>query len=92
MPRWLAILLSFLLLVVLVVLAALFFVPLVAEQFAALIRAVPGMASTVERYLSNALDSLQDRRLLPSDPQQLISRVRYDLVGAVKSVAGGWRA
>jgi predicted PurR-regulated permease PerM len=58
MPRGLAILLSFLLLVGIVVLAALFLVPLVAEQFAALIRAVPGIASTVERYLSNALDSL----------------------------------
>jgi predicted PurR-regulated permease PerM len=88
MPRGLAILASFLLLVVLVVLVALFFVPLVVEQFAALIRAVPGIASTVERYLSNALDSLQDRNLLPSDPQQLISRVREDLVGAVRSVAG----
>ena len=88
MPRGLAILASFLLLVVLVVLGALFFVPLVVEQFAALIRAVPGIASTVERYLSNALDALQDRNLLPSDPQQLISRVREDLVGAVRSVAG----
>ena len=88
MPRGLAILLSFLLLVGIVVLAVLFLVPLVAEQFAALIRAVPGIASTVERYLSNALDSLQERGLLPSDPQQVISRVRDDLVGAVRSVAG----
>ncbi len=88
MPRGLAILLSFLLVVGLVVLAALFLVPLVVEQFAALVRAVPGIASTIERYLSDALDSLQDRGLLPSDPQQLISRVREDLVGAVRSVAG----
>ncbi len=92
MPRGLAILVSFLLLVGLIVLAALFLVPLVVEQFAALVRAVPDIANTVVRYLSNSLDSLQDRGLLPSDPQQLISRVRYDLVGAVKSVAGGWRA
>jgi predicted PurR-regulated permease PerM len=88
MPRGLAILLSFLLLVGLVVLAALFLVPLVAEQFAALVRAVPGIAGTVERYLSNALDSLQDKELLPSDPQQLVSRVREDLVNAARSVAG----
>jgi predicted PurR-regulated permease PerM len=88
MPRGLAILVSFLLVVGIFALAALFLVPLLAEQFAALVRAVPGIASTVERYLSGALDSLQDRGLLPSDPQQLFSRVREDLVGAVRSVAG----
>jgi predicted PurR-regulated permease PerM len=88
MPRGLAILVSFLLVVGLVVLAALFLVPLLVEQFAALARAVPGIASTVERYLSDALGSLQNRGLLPSDPQQFFSRVREDLVGAVRSVAG----
>ena len=88
MPRGFAILASFLLVVGLVVLAVLFLVPLVAEQFAALIKAVPGIASTVERYLSNVLDSLQERGLLPSDPQQVISRIREDLVNAVRSVAG----
>jgi predicted PurR-regulated permease PerM len=49
---------------------------------------VPEIASTVGRYLSDALDSLRDKGLLPSDPQQLISRVRDDLVSAVRSVAG----
>jgi predicted PurR-regulated permease PerM len=88
MPRGLAILASFLLVVGIFVLAALFLVPLVVEQFAALVRAVPEIASTVGRYLSDALESLQDRGLLPSDPQQLISRVREDLVNAVRSVAG----
>jgi predicted PurR-regulated permease PerM len=88
MPRGLAILFSFLLVVGIFVLAALFLVPLLAEQFAALVKAVPEIASTVERYLSDALDSLQDKGLLPSDPQQLLSRVRKDLVDAVRSVAG----
>ncbi len=88
MPRGLAILLSFLLLVGLVVLAALILVPLIVEQFASLVSAAPGIASTIERYLSNALNLLQDRGLLPSDPQQLVSRGRDDLVDAVRSVAG----
>jgi predicted PurR-regulated permease PerM len=88
MPRGLAILVSFLLLVGLLVLAILFLVPLIAEQFAALIRAVPGIATTVERYVSDVLESLQNRNLLPSEPQQLISRVRENLVDAVRSVAG----
>ena len=88
LPRGLSILLSFLLVVGLFVLAALYLVPLVAEQFAALVRAVPGIATTVERYVSAVLDSLQNRGLLPSDPQELVSRVRDDLVSAVRSVAG----
>jgi predicted PurR-regulated permease PerM len=88
MPRGLAILSSFLLVVGIFVLAILFLVPLLAEQFAALVKAVPGIASTVESYLTDALNSLQDRGFLPSDPQQLTSRVREDLVGAVKSAAG----
>lgn len=88
LPRGLAILLSFLLVVGLFVLAALYLVPLVAEQFAGLVRAVPGIASTAERYVSDVLNSLQNRGVLPSDPQELISRVRDDFVNAVRSVAG----
>jgi predicted PurR-regulated permease PerM len=88
MPRGLAILLSFLLVVGIFVLAGLILVPLIAEQFAALVSAAPGIASTVERYVSGALEFLQDRGLLSSDPQQLVSRVRDDLVSAARSVAG----
>ena len=88
MPRGLAILLSFLLVVGLLVLAALYLIPLVVEQFAALVRAVPGIVSVAERYLNNALDFLQNRGLLPSDTQELVSRVREDLISAVRSVAG----
>jgi predicted PurR-regulated permease PerM len=88
MPRGLAILLSFLLLVGVVVLAVLFLVPLVVEQFAALAGALPRIAGTVERYLTGLLGSLQESNLLPSDPQQLISGVRDDLVNAVRTIAG----
>src|ERR671917_1817563 len=49
MPRWLAILLSFLLVVGLIVLAVLYLVPLVVEQFVALIGAVPGVVSNLEQ-------------------------------------------
>ena len=88
LPRGLSILLSFLLVVGLFVLAALYLVPLVAEQFAALVRAVPGIATTVERYVSDVLGSLQDMGLVPRDPQELVSRIRDDLVSTVRSVAG----
>jgi hypothetical protein len=83
MPRGLAILLSFLLVVGLVVLAALFLVPLVVEQFVALIGAVPGIASTIEQYLQDALNLLQNRGLLPTNPDQLTSRTAAWLMGLV---------
>jgi len=88
MPRGLAILLSFLLVVGLIVLAILYVVPLVVEQFVALIRAVPGIASTVEQYLQDALNILQSRGLLPTNPDQIFSRVRDELVSAAQAVAG----
>ena len=88
LPRALAILLSFLLTVGLVVLALLYLVPLVAEQFAALAGALPGIVSNAEQYLSNALDYLQNRGLIPSDPGQLASRVRDDLTSAARSIVG----
>jgi predicted PurR-regulated permease PerM len=88
MPRGLAILFSFLLVVGLVVLAVLYLVPLVVEQFVALIGAVPGIVSTVEQYLQNALNFLQNRGLLPTNPDQLVSRIRDNLTSAAQTVAG----
>ena len=88
MPRGLAILLSFLLVVGLIVLAAIYLVPLVVEQLASLVSAVPEIANTVGQYLQNALDFLQNRGLLPSDPQQIISRIRDDAANGAQTVAG----
>ncbi|MDQ3927426.1 MAG: AI-2E family transporter [Actinomycetota bacterium] len=88
MPRGLAILLSFLLVMGLVGLAVLYLVPLVVEQFVALLSAVPGIASTVEQYLQDALNFLHNRGLLPTNPDQIFSRVRDDLVSAAQTVAG----
>jgi predicted PurR-regulated permease PerM len=88
MRRGLAILLSFLLVVGLVVLAAVYLVPLVVEQLASLVSAAPEIANTVEQYLQNALNVLQNRGFLSGDPQQIISRIRDDLVNAAQSVAG----
>ena len=88
MPRGLTILLSFLLVVGLVVLAVLYLVPLVVEQLASLLRAVPGIASTLEQYLQNALNFLQNRGFVPTNPDQFISRIRDDLTSAAQSVAG----
>jgi predicted PurR-regulated permease PerM len=88
MPRGLAILLSFHFLAGLVVLATLFFVPLVGEQLASLADSVPGIANTAERYLRDALTFFQDRGLLPSDLDEVVSRIREDLTNAARTIAG----
>ena len=87
MPRGLAILLSFMLLVGLFVLAALILVPLAGEQLASLVDALPGIANTAERYVRDALNFLQDRGLLPTDSDEVAQRVREDLVSAARSIA-----
>jgi predicted PurR-regulated permease PerM len=87
LPRGLAILLSFLLVVGLFVLAALYLLPLAAEQLVALFRAVPSIVGTAERYLGDALDFLQNRGLLSSDPEQVATRVRSALTTAGRNIA-----
>lgn len=87
LPRGLAILLSFLLVIGLFVLAALYILPLAAEQFVDLLRAVPSIAGTAEQYLGDALNFLQNRGLLPSDPDEVASRVRDTLTNAARTVA-----
>ena len=88
MPRGLAILLSFLLVVGLVVLAVLYLVPLVVEQLASLVSAVPGIASTLGQYLQDVLNFLQNRGLLTTNPDQIFSRARDDLASAAQTVTG----
>ena len=88
MPSGFAILLSFLLVVGLFLLAAAILVPIVVEQFVALVGAIPYVVSVADQYLSDALGFLQDRGLLPRDPQELATRVREDLTNAARAIAG----
>ena len=85
--RSLAMLLSFLLVVGLLVVAALYLVPTVGGQLAALVDAVPRIAARAEGYLSDALDVLQTRGLLPNDPEQVAARVRDTLTNHAQTAA-----
>lgn len=89
MPRGLAILLSFLLAVGLVVLAALLLVPIIVEQFVNLVRAVPSIASDVERYVNSLLDFLRERGILSGNPEPLVSRLTENLPDRLMSIASG---
>jgi predicted PurR-regulated permease PerM len=86
MPRGLAILLTFLALAGLLVLAALYLVPLAGRQIASLADSLPSVANTAERYLRDGLNVLQDRGLLPSDAEQVASDVKDRLTDAAKSI------
>ena len=85
--RSLAMLLSFALVVGLLVLAAVYLVPLVGGQLAALAEAIPRIAARAEGYLSDALEVLQNRGLLPSDPEQVAARVRDTLTNYAQTAA-----
>lgn len=87
-PRGLAIFGSFLLLLGLIVLASLILVPLVTDQLTAFAEALPSIASTAEQALRETLNFFQQRGLLPSDSDEVASRVREDLTNAARSVAG----
>ncbi len=87
-PRGLSILLSFLLVVGLFVLAVLYLVPLVVEQFASLVSALPEIANTLGRYQQNTPSFLQSRGFLPGDAEQIITGLRDELANAAQAVAG----
>ena len=87
-PRGLAILGSFLLLLGLVALALLILVPLVRDQLVAFADALPVIASTAEQQLRDTLSFFQQRGLLSSDSDEVASRVREDLTNAVQAVGG----
>ena len=87
MSRGIAILLSFLMLIGIFVLAGVFLVPIIIEQFAQLAAAAPGITRDVGRYLNGVLEVLRDRGIVSGEPEQLIARVRDNLVSAVRSVA-----
>lgn len=88
MPRGLAILISFLLLLGILALAGGLIVPIVAAQVGSLIQALPSIANDAQRYVNDVLDLLRDRGLLTGDSNDLISRVRDDVVNGIRSVAG----
>ena len=86
-PRGFAILLSFLLVIGLFLLAALYIVPIVGGQLASLIAAVPAIAASAETYLSDALSFFQNRGLLPTEPEQVAARVRDTLTNYAQTAA-----
>jgi len=75
MPRGLAILATFLLLIGIGVFALLFLVPLLIAQLSSLIRAAPDIAREANTAARVLLEPLSQHGLLPGTPEQLLSRL-----------------
>jgi predicted PurR-regulated permease PerM len=92
-PRDLAILLSFLILLAALLLVFYVLIPLLLTQVGALISALPSLIQNLERYLIGVLEAMDRRDLLPSPPEVIAARLGEDLrasIGVVTSnVLGG---
>jgi predicted PurR-regulated permease PerM len=85
----LAVLTTFLAIMGLIVVGAIFLVPRLVAQFATLSDALPLIADTGRRYLLVGLEQLDEWGLLASTPEHMTFRIEEDLSGSVGDIAGG---
>lgn len=78
-PRSLAILFSFLILLALLLLLAYILLPLILSQAGALAAALPNLVQNLEQYLVRALAALHARDLLPDPPEVVAGRLINDI-------------
>jgi predicted PurR-regulated permease PerM len=88
MPRGFAILLSFLAVMGLIVLAVVFLLPVLVEQFTALVRAIPEIAAAADRNARAALAWLDRRELLPAEPDEVVAMLERDFTTGARALAG----
>jgi predicted PurR-regulated permease PerM len=89
MPRGLAILLTFAALVGVVLLALGLLVPALIAQISDLIRALPGLAVEAEASAREALRGLDERGLLPAEPDALLAGASRQLLPRAQGLAQG---
>ena len=87
MPRGMAILLSFLILLAVLVLVAYILLPLIVSQAGALVTALPDLVQNLEHYLVRALDALHSRDLLPDTPEAVAARLVADFKDSLGVIA-----
>lgn len=88
MPRSLAILLAFLILLAVLLLVFYVLVPLLLSQMGALVSALPGLIDNLEGYLIGALETLNRHDLLPSTPEDIAARLGEDLTASLGLITG----
>jgi len=87
--RGLAVLCTFLAIMVLILVGGIFLVPRLAAQFATLSDALPLIADAGRLYLLEGLELLDKWGLLAGTPEQVASRIEGDLSGSVGDFTGG---
>ena len=85
MPRWLAMLVTFLVLGGLVLLALLIFIPILIVQLISFVKAVPDAVESARHTLRNVLQPLANYGLLSGTPDQFIVELGNDVANFVKS-------
>lgn len=88
MPRGLAITISLLLVIGLLVLAVAVIIPIVFEQLAALVDALPGIVQRLEARIPSALEWFEERGLLPASREQFLADLRQNVIDGLQNVAG----
>lgn len=93
MPRSLAILLAFLILLAVLLLVFYVLAPVLLAQMGALVSALPGLIQNLEQYLIGALEALDRNDFLPSTPEDIAARLGEDLTASLgvitSNVLGG---
>ncbi|HET6261857.1 MAG TPA: AI-2E family transporter [Chloroflexia bacterium] len=87
MPRGLAILATFLLLIGAGALALLFVVPILIAQLASLVKAAPDIAREANATARSLLEPLSQLGLLPGTPDQFMSKLGQDVVNLTQELA-----
>jgi predicted PurR-regulated permease PerM len=86
MPRWLAMLVTFLALGGAALLAFLILIPILAVQLVSFVQAAPDIVASARSTLRNALKPLADYGLLQGTPDEFIGELGDDLLDLAKSV------
>lgn len=87
MPRGLAILATFLILLGAGALALLFLVPILVTQLASLVKSAPDIAREANATVRALLEPLSQMGLLPSTPDQFMASLGQDLVSITQELA-----
>ena len=86
MPRWLAMLVTFLVLAGLALLAFLILIPILAVQLVSFVQSVPDIVTGARKTLETLLRPLADYGLLKGTPDEFIDELEGDILDLAKSV------
>jgi predicted PurR-regulated permease PerM len=86
MPRWLAMLVTFLVLIGVGLLAFLILIPILVVQLISFVKAAPEIVAGARHTLKGLLQPLADYGLLKGTPDQFIGELSQDLLDLAKSV------